>query len=109
MALLSCWTDIGLRLPNAHALRREVNCNILMVDYRGYGLSEGTPSEQGLMMDADVSSGCLRLIPMHLAVYPLRWGKKAESCSVHGCHCLEFVCLLSVPPMRLGRATCCLC
>jgi pimeloyl-ACP methyl ester carboxylesterase len=27
-------------------------CNILMVDYRGYGNSAGSPSEKGLMLDA---------------------------------------------------------
>lgn len=30
----------------------KLNINILMVEYRGYGLSEGTPSEQGLYVDA---------------------------------------------------------
>lgn len=30
----------------------KLNINILMVEYRGYGLSEGTPSERGLYVDA---------------------------------------------------------
>jgi pimeloyl-ACP methyl ester carboxylesterase len=48
-----CLSDIGFRLPNAEALYRAFSCNILMVDYRGYGHSEGEPNEEGLMKDAD--------------------------------------------------------
>lgn len=29
-----------------------LHCNILMVEYRGYGLSTGVPSERGLVTDA---------------------------------------------------------
>lgn len=29
-----------------------IHCNILTLEYRGYGLSQGTPSEEGLYMDA---------------------------------------------------------
>lgn len=29
-----------------------MQCNIVMLEYRGYGLSQGTPSEEGLYMDA---------------------------------------------------------
>ncbi|KAL0586780.1 hypothetical protein ABG067_003624 [Albugo candida] len=46
--------NIGFRLPNAIQLFRNVKCNILLVDYRGYGHSEGVPSEIGLQMDAKV-------------------------------------------------------
>ncbi len=33
---------------------RHLQCNILIVDYRGFGMSEGEPSEQGLKWDAEV-------------------------------------------------------
>ena len=39
------------RLPNA-ALLRELGVSVLLLDYRGYGLSEGTPSELGVQADA---------------------------------------------------------
>ena len=39
------------RLPNAALLAR-MRCNVLLLDYRGYGLSDGTPSEEGLRADA---------------------------------------------------------
>ena len=40
------------RLPIARALEYNLNCNILMMEYRGYGLSTGTPDEKGMMIDA---------------------------------------------------------
>lgn len=45
--------NIGYRLPNAYFMFKQLNCNILMVDYRGYGNSEGCPTQQGLMFDAE--------------------------------------------------------
>ena len=40
------------RLPIARRLEDNLSCNILMMEYRGYGLSTGTPDERGLMIDA---------------------------------------------------------
>jgi len=39
------------RLPNAAELVR-LNCSVLLLDYRGYGLSEGKPTELGTFADA---------------------------------------------------------
>ena len=39
--------NIGHRLHNAQALYKLCGFNILLVEYRGYGKSEGTPSERG--------------------------------------------------------------
>lgn len=47
--------NIGHRLPNARGLFKHLQANILMVEYRGYGLSEGTPSESGLYKDAQAA------------------------------------------------------
>ncbi|KAJ6222232.1 hypothetical protein RDWZM_000777 [Blomia tropicalis] len=43
--------NIGHRLPNAIELFHKINCNVLLVEYRGYGLSKGSPSELGLYKD----------------------------------------------------------
>ncbi|CEO98569.1 AB hydrolase-1 domain-containing protein [Plasmodiophora brassicae] len=45
--------NIGYRLPNAYELYRRLHVNVLLVDYRGYGNSEGTPNEKGLQLDAE--------------------------------------------------------
>ncbi len=32
-----------------------MRCNVLALSYRGYGLSEGSPSEKGLKLDAQTA------------------------------------------------------
>lgn len=44
--------NMGHRLQNIVGLYHNIQCNILMLEYRGYGLSQGSPSEEGLYMDA---------------------------------------------------------
>lgn len=45
--------NIGTRLANLESLYYELEVNILIIGYRGYGHSEGTPNELGLEQDAD--------------------------------------------------------
>lgn len=40
------------RLSNVVGFYNELRCNIVMLEYRGYGLSQGSPSESGFYMDA---------------------------------------------------------
>lgn len=47
--------NMGHRLQNCAGLYHNLHCNILLVEYRGYGLSEGTPSEEGVYLDAKAS------------------------------------------------------
>lgn len=44
--------NIGLRIPNYRAIVDRLHANIFALDYRGYGHSEGTPTEDGLIEDA---------------------------------------------------------
>lgn len=46
--------NLSLWLPVIATLHR-VNLRVLAIDYRGYGLSSGTPSEAGLYRDADAA------------------------------------------------------
>lgn len=48
------------RLPAVRAVVARVQCNVLIVDYRGYGASTGAPSEAGLCTDAAAALGWLR-------------------------------------------------
>lgn len=52
--------NIGYRLPIAKILENELRCNVLMLQYRGYGLSSGTPNEKGLMIDAQTGLDYIR-------------------------------------------------
>ena len=45
--------NLGLRLELLEKLYKEVKVSILAVSYRGYGFSNGKPSEQGLYNDAE--------------------------------------------------------
>lgn len=51
--------NIGYRLPIAKVLS-EMGYSILMLEYRGYGFSTGSPDEQGLMIDAQTGLDYLR-------------------------------------------------
>lgn len=45
--------NMGFRLPNAAQMYAKAGINVVMVDYRGYGSSSGTPNEKGLNLDGD--------------------------------------------------------
>lgn len=42
------------RYPNVGDLHRYVGVNVLLVEYRGYGRSEGSPSESGKILQVKV-------------------------------------------------------
>lgn len=52
--------NIGHRVPIAKVLTRSLNCNVLMLEYRGYGLSTGTPDEKGINIDAQTALDYIR-------------------------------------------------
>jgi abhydrolase domain-containing protein 13 len=52
--------NIGHRVPIAKILAEELDCNVLMLQYRGYGLSTGTPNEKGLTIDAQTGLDYVR-------------------------------------------------
>ncbi|KAF2405149.1 BEM46 family protein-like protein [Trichodelitschia bisporula] len=52
--------NIGHRLPIAKLLSDDIGCNVLMLQYRGYGLSTGTPNEKGLNVDAQTGFDYIR-------------------------------------------------
>jgi pimeloyl-ACP methyl ester carboxylesterase len=47
--------NIGTRMPNIDILVKRLYTNVLIVAYRGYSYSEGTPSEEGLRLDAEAT------------------------------------------------------
>lgn len=52
--------NIGYRVPIAKILANDMGCNVLMVQYRGYGKSTGTPNEKGLNIDAQTGLDYVR-------------------------------------------------
>ncbi|PPR07865.1 hypothetical protein CVT24_005602 [Panaeolus cyanescens] len=55
--------NLGFRIPLAAQFYRRMGCNVLMMSYRGYGLSEGSPSEKGLQIDAQTALDYLTTHP----------------------------------------------
>ena len=45
---------MGWRLDHIQRMYHTIGANIFVLSYRGYGDSEGVPSEKGLMIDAQV-------------------------------------------------------
>jgi uncharacterized protein len=54
---------IGHRVEQLALIRQRLGVGVLMLDYRGYGRSEGVPSEQGTYRDADAALAYLRGAP----------------------------------------------
>lgn len=56
--------NMGHRLPIARVLYRRLGCNVVMLSYRGYGLSTGQPSEPGIRVDAQTVLDWIREHPV---------------------------------------------
>ena len=52
--------NIGHRVPIAKVIEENAGCNVFMLEYRGYGLSTGTPDEAGIMLDVQTALDYVR-------------------------------------------------
>lgn len=52
--------NIGHRLPIAKVLSESLGCHVFMVEYRGYGLSTGSPDENGISIDGQTALDFVR-------------------------------------------------
>jgi hypothetical protein len=52
--------NIGHRVPIARMFTQSMGCSVFMLEYRGYGLSTGSPDEHGLMIDAQTAFDYIR-------------------------------------------------
>lgn len=52
--------NIGHRVPVARMFVQRMGCSVFMLEYRGYGLSTGSPDETGLNIDAQTAFDYLR-------------------------------------------------
>lgn len=55
--------NIAHRLDNILVLHRRLGTGVFIFDYRGYGRSDGSPSEKGMYSDAEASIEYLRSMP----------------------------------------------
>ncbi|KAK9075757.1 hypothetical protein SSX86_004086 [Deinandra increscens subsp. villosa] len=47
--------NIGHRLEMVRIMLQKLHCNVFMLSYRGYGASDGYPSQQGITLDAQAA------------------------------------------------------
>ncbi len=52
--------NVGHRLPIGKVLSESLGCHVFMVEYRGYGLSTGSPDEEGLTIDGQTALDYVR-------------------------------------------------
>ena len=52
--------NVGHRVPIAKVIEENTGCSVLMLEYRGYGMSTGVPNEEGLMIDAQTGLDWIR-------------------------------------------------
>jgi abhydrolase domain-containing protein 13 len=52
--------NVGHRLPIGKVLSESLGCHVFMAEYRGYGLSTGSPSEEGLTIDGQTALDFVR-------------------------------------------------
>lgn len=55
--------NMGFRLPYLEKLYNVLKANVFIISYRGYGESEGNPSEAGLYLDADAALDWIKKCP----------------------------------------------
>lgn len=56
--------NVGHRLPIAKILVEQFECNVVAISYRGYGHSSGTPSEKGILLDAQTAVEYIKSHPL---------------------------------------------
>ncbi|OCT46813.1 Protein bem46 [Cladophialophora carrionii] len=65
--------NVGHRLPIGKVLSESLGCHVFMVEYRGYGSSTGSPSEDGLSIDGQTALDYVRnheeLRKTHIVLY----------------------------------------
>ncbi|KAJ1596719.1 hypothetical protein NDA14_005157 [Ustilago hordei] len=55
--------NMGHRLPLAAVFFKRFGCNVVMLSYRGYGFSTGSPNERGIKIDTQTTLDFIRAHP----------------------------------------------
>ncbi|TIB63261.1 hypothetical protein E3P77_03574 [Wallemia ichthyophaga] len=76
--------NMGHRLPLAQVFYKNLNTNVLMVSYRGYGKSEGVPSEAGIRIDARAALKFIQQHPLTSSTNVILYGQ-----SIGGAVCID--------------------
>ena len=72
--------NIGHQLPLASALYENCDCNVLLLDYPGFGFSEGAPSSRGMEETCHVGMKYLRDSPLVDGSKVILYAQSISSC-----------------------------
>ncbi|KAJ2777040.1 bem46 protein, variant [Coemansia javaensis] len=89
--------NMGHRLPIAKLMYDRTRCNVFMLSYRGYGLSDGRPSEAGLRTDALTALEFIRSHPLTANTKLVAFGQSlggAVAIDIVAAHASEFAGLI---------------
>ncbi|KAJ2716671.1 bem46 protein, variant [Coemansia spiralis] len=89
--------NMGHRLPIAKLIYDRTRCNVFMLSYRGYGLSEGRPSEAGIRTDALTALEFIRSHPLTANTKLVAYGQSlggAVAIDIVAAHAPEFAGLI---------------
>ncbi|CAI2175300.1 18268_t:CDS:2 [Funneliformis geosporum] len=67
--------SIGLRSAIVHKFYYDFKCNVVLLSYRGYGHSEGIPSEEGIKIDAQTALEYIRRHPILYGTKLILYGR----------------------------------
>jgi len=102
--------NIAGRLPRLRALRHHLDASVLLLDYRGYGLSKGEPSEAGILTDAEAAFAHLSsrpgLSPERIVLYGRSMGGAVAAIQAGKTPCAGLILestFISVPAMAAYR------
>lgn len=67
--------NMGHRLPLAAVFYKRFRCNIVMLSYRGYGFSTGSPNERGIKIDTQSTLDYIRSHPALSSTVVVAYGQ----------------------------------
>lgn len=67
--------NMGHRLPLAAVFFKRFGCNVIMLSYRGYGFSTGSPSERGIKIDTQTTLDYIRSHPALSSTVVVAYGQ----------------------------------
>lgn len=72
--------NMGHRIPLAKAFWHALEYNVVMLSYRGYGLSQGSPSEKGMRIDAQTMLDHVKAHPILKHTPIIVYGQSIGGC-----------------------------
>ena len=80
MEYIFIYNNFIFRLLNVKDIIDRLHCNVCLLEYRGFGHSDGTPSEEGIYMDAQAALNYLTTYQRSDVIDPRKVGGLYKPC-----------------------------